>query len=315
MPSDHHDSPPEQFEADDSDETSSIGDSSLLAPPTSHRHPYNYSGPHAGPHELQSFLNDLATSLDPPVPLATTMNQGSAMASSGPMRAATLSEYSDVFTLPNPHLRSPHQSRFHDGRVSPPNVPPPQQSLVSPDGYAPVESLPPQNYIPSARTGRSISAPIFPPRSRRTSLFVQSQGAAPPILGAPDPITFVPPNSELARPRRFTFAPPGVDVPADPITSPTSASPASPHSRREKAKAKLDKTSQQPTQNRSDGRARSYSWSVVPYVFRRKSGVSMVRFDGPVACADNGRAVSRTTTRPITAHSRRATAAHCEQLA
>src|SRR5260221_4176742 len=82
MPSDHHDSPPDQFEADHPDERSSIGDSSLLAPPTSfHRSTFNYSSPPTDPHEPHSFLDELVTSLDPPIALATAMNLGSAAAS------------------------------------------------------------------------------------------------------------------------------------------------------------------------------------------------------------------------------------------
>jgi hypothetical protein len=283
MPSDHHDSPPEHSGADDPDESSSIGDSSLLAPPMSRRQPYNYTGPQAGPHDLQTVLNDLVTSSDPPIVFAPTRSLGPTATSSGPVRIVTHSEYSDAFTLPNPHSLSPHPFRLH-GRVSPPNVPPPQQSLVYPDGYAPVESLPPQNYISSARTVPSSSAPFFPPG---TSLFMQAQGATPPILGNPSPTTLVPSNSELARPPRFTFAPPGADVPADPVASATMTAPTSPRSWRERTKAKPDKSPQQPTQDRSRGRARSHSWSVVSSVsvlFRRRSGACIARFGDPVAC-------------------------------
>ena len=282
MPSDHHDSPPDQFEADEQEERSSIGDSSLLAPPTSFRRPpYNYSSRPTGPHELHSFLDELVTSPDPPIALATVMSLGSAAASSGPMRAAGHTEHSDRVTLPNPHSPSPHPSWLQDGRASPPDVPLPRQSLFSPDGYAPAESLPPQNYIPPARTVPLSSAPFFPPGSHGIPIYMQSQGAAtstPPILGIHSPTTFVPPNSELARPPRFSFAPPGADVPADPVAStaaasPTKSSPTSSRSWREKAKARLDKSSQQSTPDRSGGRARSHSWSVVPSVFRRRSGV------------------------------------------
>ena len=282
MPSDHHDSPPGQFEADDPDERSSIGDSSLLAPPTSsHRPPYNHSSLPTSPHELHSFLDELVTSSDPPIALATVMSLGSAAASSGPMRAVGHTEHSDGVTLPNPHSPSPHPSWLQDGPASPPDVPPPQQSLFYLDGYAPAESLPPQNYVSPVRTVPSSSAPFFPPGSHGMSIYMQSQGAAtstPPILGTHNPTAFVPPNSELARPPRFTFAPPGADVPADPVAStaaasPTKSSPTSPRSWREKAKAKLDKTSHQSTPDRSGGRARSNSWSVFPSVFRRRSGV------------------------------------------
>jgi hypothetical protein len=277
MPSDHHDSPPEPFGADDPDESSSIGDSSLLAPPMSHQR-YSYLGPQAGPHQLQSFLDDLVTSHDPPIALATTtMGIGSAAAYAGPMRTVAHSEYSDVLTLPNPLPHSPHPFRLHE-LVPPPNVPhPQQQTLVYPEGYAPAESLPPQNYISTARSVPSSSAAaFFPPGSHGPSLFAQAQGATPPILGNPSPTTLVPPNSELARPPRFTFAPPGADVPADPVAIPTTtASPTSPRSWREKARSKLDKTSQQQAaQDRSGGRVRSNSWSVVSSVFRRRSGVS-----------------------------------------
>jgi hypothetical protein len=244
------------------------------APPMSRRQPYNYIGPQAGRHELQTVLDDLVTSPDLPIPFAPTRSIGSAAAPSGPMHSVTHSEYSDVLTLPNPHPLSPHPPQLH-GRASPPNVPPPQQSLVYPDGYAPVETLPPQNYISSTRTVPSSSAPFFPPGSRGTSIFRQTQGATPLISGNPSPTTLVPLNSELARPPRFTFAPPGANVPADTVASTTSAPPASPRSWRERAKAKHDKSSQQATQDSSGGRARSHSWSVVSSVsvlFRRRSG-------------------------------------------
>jgi hypothetical protein len=281
MPSDHHDSLPEHSEADDPDESSSIGDSSLLAPPMSRRQPYNYTGPQAGPHDLQTVLDDRVTSPDPPIAFATTRSLGSTAASSGPVRAVTHSEFSDVFTLPNPRPLSPHPPRLHV-RVSPPNVPPPQQSLVYPDGYAPIESLPPQHYIPSTRTVPSSSAPFFPPG---TSFLMQAQGATPTILGNPSPTTLVPSNSELARPPRFTFAPPGADVPADPVASVTTAPPTSPRSWRERTKAKPDKSSQQPMQDRSLGRTRSHSWSVVSSVlFRRRSGACIALFGDSVAC-------------------------------
>ncbi|KAH9959988.1 hypothetical protein BC827DRAFT_428157 [Russula dissimulans] len=268
MPAGHYDSPPEPPETDDQDGSSSIGDSSLLAPPTSHRRQYSYSGPQRDPYELHSLLDGLATSHDPPGPLATTIfTLGSPAASSGLIRTVTHSDYLDGTTLPNPHPLSPHLS-WLPGRVSPPMVPPPHQSLVYPDGYAPAESLPPQHYVSPARTVPPPSAPLFHPRSGGASLFSQAQVATPPNLAV------VPPNSELARTPRFTFAPPGTDVPADPIASTTAASPTSARSWRDKAKAKLDKTSQQLTQEGSSGRrARSNSWTVVSSVFRRRSGV------------------------------------------
>lgn len=277
MASDHHDSPPGQFEADDLDERNSIGDSSLLAPPTSsHRMTFNYSSPPTDPHELLSFLDELVASSDRPIALATAMNLGSAAVSPHPMHAVGRTEHSDDVTLPNPHSPSPHPSWLQHGRATPPDVPLPQQSLFYSDGYAPPESLPPQNYVSPARTVPSTSAPFFPPGSHGMSIYVQSQG--PTTSTPPIPRTFVPPNSELARPPRFTFAPPGADVPADPVAStaaasPTKSSPTGSRSWREKARAKLDKTSQQSTPDRSGGRARSHSWSVVPSVFRRRSGV------------------------------------------
>ena len=282
MPSDHHDSPPDQFEADHPDERSSIGDSSLLAPPTSSRRsPFNYSSLPTGPHGLHSFLDELVTSPDPPIALATAMSFGSAAASSGPMRAVGHTEHSDGATLTNPHSPSPHPSWLQHGRASPPDVPQRQQSLFYLDGYAPLESLPPQNYVSPARTVPSSSAPFFPPGSHGMPIYMQSQGAAtstPPILGIHSPTTIIPPNSELARPPRFTFAPPGADVPADPVAttaaaSPTNPSPTSSRSWRERARASFDRTSEQSTPDRSGGRARSHSWSVFPSVFRRRSGV------------------------------------------
>ncbi|KAH9979144.1 hypothetical protein BJV74DRAFT_135142 [Russula compacta] len=288
MSSDHHDHPPERSATDDRDESSSIGDSSLLAPPTSHRRTHDFSGLQPDPHEPQSFLDTLAAAHDLSTELATTLSIRSAAASSGPMHANIHSDHSDHFTLPNPHSISPHPFQSH-GRASPPNDQLLQQSLVSGDYYAPVESLPPQNYIPPPRT-ESSSAPFFPPGTGGTSLFSHARGATLPALSIPNPIAFVPPNSELARPPRFTFAPPGTEVPADPVasTSTTPASPSSARSWRDKAKGKRDKTSQQPTQEGSGRRARSNSWTVVSAVFRRRSGVCIARFSEHVVCADGG---------------------------
>jgi hypothetical protein len=306
MPSDHHDSPPEQFEADDQDERSSIGDSSLLAPPMSHRQPHNYPGPQHDPHQLQSFLDGITTSHDPPVAHATTLNPGSAGGTLNPMRTIAHSDYPDGVTLPNHHPRSPHLSWMH-GQAPLSIVPPPQQQplFYRDDGYAPAESLPPQNYVSPTRVP-SPSAPYIRPGSRGAPLFfLQAQGVTPPALRIQTAV--VPPNSELARSPRFTFAPPGAYVPADPIVS-TNVAPASPTSARswrDKGKGKTDRAPRQSTQEESVGRARSHSWTVVSSVFRRRSGVYIVwLFGDPVACADDGRAIIRTTAT-------RAGAAHC----
>ena len=280
MPADRHDSPPEPAEADEQDESNSIGDSSLLAPPTSHRQQYSYSGPQRDPHDLHSLLDSYPTSHDPPGALATTtFTLGSPATSSGPIRTVTHSDYPNGAIMPNPHPLSPHLSL--PDRVSPPIVPPPHQSLVLPVGYAPAESLPPQNYVSPTRSVPSSSAPIFHPRSGGASLFSQVQGVTPLDLSL---TAVVPPNSELAQTPRFTFAPPGADVPADPITSPMAASPTSARSWRERAKAKFERTSQQPTPEGSGRRPRSNSWTVVSSVFRRRSGVYMFGLANSLVC-------------------------------
>lgn len=275
MPSDdYHDSPPEEF--DDQEEGSSIGNFSLLSPPMPHRHPHNYTGPQQDPHQPQSFLENITTSYNHPVALATTLNPGSAVAPSALMHGVTHTGYSDGLSLPNPHPPSPHPPRMH-GQAPLPNVPPPQQQpLYRADGYAPAENLPPQTYFSSTRIAASSSAPFTRSGSRGTSLFLnrQGQGASPPVLNIQTAL--VPPNSELARSPRFTFAPAGAYVPADPIVS-TTAAPASPksaYSFRDKGKTRFDLTPRQPTQEGSLGRARSQSWSVVS-VFRRRSGTYM----------------------------------------
>lgn len=276
MPSDHHESPshwPAVEEHDD--ESSSIGDSSLLEPPTSHRllHPRPF--PQSDPQGLHSFVD---AAHDPSVSLSATTVFGSTAPPSGPMHAITYPEYSDGISLPNPLDLSPHPSWLHEhGRTSPPppNIVPATQPVVSPDGYAPAESLPPQNYFSPARTMPRSSAPFYPPTPHGASLL--TLGAAPPTHGVPSPTAVVPPNSELARPPRFTFAPPGADVPADPVASATGPSPTSGRRRdKEKAKGKIDKALQ-PVAEGSVRRARSNSWSVVSSVFRRKSG----RHSGP----------------------------------
>ena len=273
MPSDNHDTPPEEFDADDQEERSSIGNLSLLSPPMPHRQPHNYPGPQPDPHQPQSFLDGITTSHDPPVALATTLNSGSAVAPSNPMHGITHTDYSDGLALPNPHPPSPHPPWMH-GQAPLPNVPPPQQQpLYRDDGYAPAENLPPQNYISSTRIAPSSGTPYIRSGSRGASLFLRRQGVSPPDLSIQT--TVVPPNSELARSPRFTFAPPGDYVPADPIVC-TTAAPASPksaHSFRDKGRTRFDLTPRQPTPEGSLGRARSNSWTVVSSVFRRRSGV------------------------------------------
>jgi hypothetical protein len=302
MPLDH-DSPPGQFAADGHDESSSIGDSSLLAPPMSRRQPHDHSSPSPDPHELLSILDVLPTFHDPPASFAATLSPRSAAASLGPMRAVTHADHADGVALPNPHPLSPHLTWLHE-HESPPNALPPLRPLVYSDGYAPAEGLPPQNYI-SPVTARpvpssSLSAPFFPPGSGGPFLTSQARGATPPSLG---PIAIVPPNSEHAIFPRFTFAPPGADVPADPVPSATTASPKSARSWRDKGKSKHDKTSQQLTQEGSGrhGRARSNSWNVVSSVFRRRSGMYIARVSEPWLALTT--AMSRTAIRPGTAHS------------
>ncbi|KAI0246923.1 hypothetical protein BJV78DRAFT_88309 [Lactifluus subvellereus] len=268
MPSDHHESPPAPSAPDDPDESSSIGDSSLLAPPMSRRQLHPYPVPQSDLQGLHSFIDDNSVLPDPSATLATTAIPGSPPAHSVPMRAVTHPDYPDGISMPNSRPLSPHTTWFH-ARTPLSSGLPPQQPVVYSDGYAPTESLPPQNYIVPARTMPPLSAP--PPASHGTSLLSQAHLPAPPVISIPSPTVLVPPNSELARPPRFTFAPPGADVPADPVVSATTVSPTSVRSRREKAKGRPDKASQ-PTQEGSDRRARSHSWSVVPSVFRRISG-------------------------------------------
>src|SRR6266702_5377971 len=271
MLSDYHESPPDGPAVDEhDDESSSIGDSSLLAPPPSHRPLHPHLFPQSDPQGLHSFVE----AHDPSVSLSATAVFGPTAAPSSPNPAITYPEYSDGNSLPNPLPLSPHPSWLHGhGRIPPPppNIVPAPQPVVSPDGYAPAESLPPQNYISPARTMPRLSLPFYPPASHGTSLL--TLGAAPPTHGVTSPTAVVPPNSELARPPRFTFAPPGADVPADPVVSATGPSPTSGRRRdKEKAKGKTDKASQ-PVAEGSGSRARSNSWSVVSSVFRRKSGL------------------------------------------
>ena len=277
MPSEYHDSPPEEFDADDQEERSSIGNFSLLSPPIPRRQSHNYPGPQPDLHQPQSFLDGIATSYDPPVALATTLNPNSVVAPSIPMHGITHTDHSVDPALPNPHPRSPHPPWMH-GQAPLPNIPPPQQQpLYRGDGYAPAENLPPQNYISSTRIAPSTGAPYTRSGSRGTSLFLQRQGQGVSPPGLTIQTAVVPPNSELARSPRFTFAPPGAYVPADPIVS-TTAAPASPksaYSFRDKGKTRFDLTPRQPTQEGTVGRARSHSWTVVSSVFRRRSGKYM----------------------------------------
>lgn len=278
MPSDYQDSPPEEFDAGDQEERSSIGNFSLLSPPMPHRQLHNYLGPQPDLHQPQSLLDSITTSHDLPVALATTLNSGSAVAPSDTMHGITHTDYSDGLALPNPHPPSPHPPRMH-GQAPLPNVPPlQQQPLYRDDLFAPAEDLPPQHYISSTRIALSSSAPYNRPGSRGASLFLRRQGVSPPVLSIQTAV--VPPNSELARSPRFTFAPPGAYVPADPIVSATAApaSPKSARSFRDKGKTRFDQTPRQPTQEGSVGRARSHSWTVVPSVLRRISGVYIARF-------------------------------------
>ena len=273
MPSDYHDSPPEEFDADDQEERSSIGNLSLLAPPMPNRQSHNYPGPQPDLYQPQSFLDGITTSYDPPVAVATTLNLGSAVAPSGPMHEIIRTDHSDGLALPYPPSLSPHPPWMHGQALLPNNPPPLQQPLYGDDGYAPAENLPPQNYISSTREVPSSGAPYIRQGSRGAPLFLRRQGVSPPVLSIQTAV--VPPNSELARSPRFTLAPPGAYVPADPITS-TTAAPASPKSARsfrDKGKTRLDRTPRQPTQEGSSGRARSHSWTVVPSVLRRISGV------------------------------------------
>ena len=277
MPSDYHDSPQEEFDVDDQEEESSIGNLSLLSPPMPHRQPHNYPGPQPDLHQPQSFLDAITTSHDPSVALATTLNPGSAVAPSAHIHGITHTDFSDGLALPNPHPPSPHPPLMH-GQAPLPNVPRSQQQpLFRDDGYAPAENLPPQNYISFTRIAPPSGAPFTRSGSHGTSLFLQrqGQGVSPPVLSIQTAV--VPPNSELARSPRFTFAPPGAYVPADPVVS-TTAAPASPksaHSFRDKGRTRFDLTSRQLTQEGSLGRARSHSWTVFPSVFRRKSGTYM----------------------------------------
>ena len=279
MPSDPHDSP-ERFEDDDSAHgSSSIGNSSLLAPPMSHRQPHNYLGPQHEPRQLQPFLDNFTISQSPSLALATTMNPGSTGATLNSMRVINDIEYSNDVVVTNPDPLSPHASWMH-GQAPLPNVSPPQrQPLVYRSGYARPETIPPQNYVHPARTVPASSASFVRPGSRGVPALLQAQGVTPPVLSIQ---TVVPPNSELARPPRFTFAPPGAYVLADPITSTTAGppSPASARSWRDKGRVKIDQAALQPTLEGSAGRARSHSWTVFPSVFRRRSGECIAWFFG-----------------------------------
>ena len=262
MPSDHHESPPDDPAVDEHGENNSISDSSLLSPPTSHRHPQQ---PHSfPPHSFVEVAHDPSVT-----PSATAVFDSSAAAAPSGLA------YPDDFFLPNPHPLSPHSSLLRGHAHSPPSpptiIPAPQQPVISLSGYAPADRLPPQNYISSARTMPRLSIPFFPPTSHGTSLL--TPGAAPPAHGVPSPTALVPLNSELARPPRFTFAPPGANVTPDPVVSATGPSPTSGRKRdKEKSKGRIDKVLQ-PVEERSDRRTRSNSWSVVSSVFRRKSGL------------------------------------------
>ena len=263
MHSDHHESPPDEADEHD-DESSSIGDLSLLAPPTSHRHLHPHPFPPSDPQGVHSFVE----AHDPTLSLSAA----EVFTPTAAFRPAiTYPEYSDDISLPNPHPLSPHPSWLPGHRRTPPpplNIVPAPQPVVSPGGYALVESLPPQNYIsPMPR----LTLPFYPPPSHGTSVLTLS--AATPTHGVPSPTAVVPPNSELARPPRFTFAPPGAAVPADPVGCPTGPSPTSGRRRdKEKVKGKTDKASQLVAEG-SSRRTRSNSWSVVSSVFRRKSGL------------------------------------------
>lgn len=265
MLSDHHESPPDGPAADEHDEeSSSIGDSSLFAPPTSHRHLHPHPFPQSDPH---SFVE----AHDPSVSLSATAIFASTAAPSDPRPAITHPEYSDDISLPNPHPHSPHLSwLLGHGRTPPPppSIVPVPQPIVSPAGYAPAESLPPQNYISPVRTVPRLTMPFYPPQSHGTSALTLT--VATPTHGVSSPTAIVPPNSELARPPRFTFAPPGADVPADPVVGPSQPSPTS--GRRRDKKGKIDKASQLVAEG-SVRRTRSNSWSVVSSVFRRRSGL------------------------------------------
>ncbi|KAI9431490.1 hypothetical protein H4582DRAFT_1239976 [Lactarius indigo] len=310
MPSDHHESPPNGPAVDEhDDESSSIGDSSLLAPPTSHRHLQSRPFPQPDPQGLHSFVE----AHDPSLSLSATAVFGPMAAPPGPISAITYPEYSDGNSLPDPPPLSPHPSWLRGHRRTPPppfNIVSAPQPVVSLDGYAPIEGLPPQNYISPTRTMPRLSMPFYPPTSQGASLL--TLGTAPPTHGVSSPTAVVPPNSELARPPRFTFAPPGADVPADPVVSATGPSPTSGRRRdKEKAKGKFDKASQ-PVAEGSSRRARSNSWSVVSSVFRRKSGswiTSDCRARGVKRLTLDGLGFCRTAIRSAATYHRRSAAA------
>jgi hypothetical protein len=266
MLSDHHESPPDDPAVHEHDENNSISDSSLLSPPTTHRHPQQpHSFPQSDPHSFVEVAHDPSVT-----PSATAVFESSAAA------APSGSEYPDDFFLPNRHPLSPHSSLLRGHTHSPPlphTIIPAPQPVISLSGYAPADRLPPQNYISPARTMPRLSIPFFPPPTTSHGTSLLTLGAAPPAHGVPSPTAVVPLNSELARPPRFTFAPPGANVPPDPVVSPTGPSPTSGRKRdKEKSKGRTDKALQ-PVAEGSDRRTRSNSWSVVSSVFRRKSGL------------------------------------------
>lgn len=268
MSSDHHESPPDDPAVDEHNESNSISDSSLFAPPTSRRHLQPHPFPPSDPQGLHSFVE---VAYDPSITPSPTAIFESTVAPSDPVRAITEPEYSDDLFPPYPQPLSPHPSwlpgHAHSPPPPPPTIVPAPQAVLSLGGYAPAESLPPQNYISRGRTTPRLTIPFYPPASHGTSLHTPS--GAPPTHGVPSPTAVVPLNSELARPPRFTFAPPGANVPADPVVSATGSSP--PGGRKRDKKGRIDKASQ-PALEGSGGRTRSNSWSVVSSVFRRKSG-------------------------------------------
>jgi hypothetical protein len=307
MLSDHHESPPDDPAVDEHYERNSISNSSLLSPPTSHRHLQPHNFPQSDPH---SFVE---VARDPSVTLPAMAAFEATAAPLGPGRENTYREYPDDIFLPNPHPLSPHPSWLpgHGHSPSPPhNTVPAPQPVISLGGYAPAESLPPQNYISPTRTMPRLTIPFYPPTSHGTSLL--TPGTAPPAHGISSPTAVVPLNSELARPPRFTFAPPGANVPADPVVSPAGPSPTSGRKRdKDKSKVRIDKASQFVAEG-SGRRTRSNSWSVVSSVFRRKSGswiFSDCRTRGVKLTINAILAwMSRTALRPAAANHRYTTA-------
>ncbi|KAI0261885.1 hypothetical protein BC834DRAFT_421580 [Gloeopeniophorella convolvens] len=258
--SDPHEAPQEEAQPGEQDERDSIIGSSLLEPPMSRRPRHPRVVPHPDLQIRLPSVEGHAASHDASMPLATIPVFEHVATPSLSMHPTSFSDRPHN-ALVTTRLRS---------YTSTSNAPPMLQAVVYHDGYAPVGSLPPQNFVPPPQSAPSSGAPFFPPPFHGSSFPSSVQVNAALSASISGPSAVIPPNSELALPPRFTFAPAGADVPADPVaTASTQATPMNTR-RREKETRKLEMTVQ--TQAESTRRPRSNSWNVVSSVFRRKSG-------------------------------------------